>query len=102
MDNEQSTCIKLHSNESEAEYHWRLVTLSRETVADAAETLREGGITECDRFRKMLRGKRAGSKMKLCIIHSYSGASLVKKKKKYKVKIQGYLEKENSNTVLIV
>lgn len=102
MENEQSTCIKFYSNESKAEYHWHLVMLFRETVADAAETLQKGRITVCDNFRNILREKFAGSKMKLYIIHSYSGASLAKKEKKYKVKIQGYLEKENSNAVLIL
>lgn len=38
--------------------------------------------------------------MKLYIIHSCSSALWVKKK--YKVEIQGYLEKENSNAVLVL
>lgn len=92
MENEQSTCITFYSNESKAEYSWHLVMLFREMVADAASTLQKGRTTVCENFRNILGGKYAGSKMKLYIIHSCSKTSLVKKKKKkYKVEIQGYL-----------
>lgn len=54
MENEQSTCIKFCSNKCETEYHWHLVRLFREMVADAKRSLQKGSTTIQENVRNAL------------------------------------------------